>query len=377
MRRIHGPERTDHPDCRERKANRPSRRRAAGALALIMVLSATLHAYWASGGMWLLPAIMNSPSGTLPPDVISGPIVVILWIFSAGMLGVAFMALGRAYRVESRSLQRLCVAGLLGFSLVTAAGALFNLLGPQRLGRLVIGPLFLLAGGLAVYLALPQRPGTRTPAHGKADEGNAPIPPARGLRRIALCIVVFLLAVPALFYFVYLPWNLRWGATDEEVNRVMAGDEFCETADFSPTRAITIEASPEKVWPWIVQIGYMRAGFYSYDSLDNAGIPSAERIIPEFQGVKIGDRIPLDRAGEVIVRTLEPDRVFVMAAESGCLTWAWELRETGPQQTRVITRVRARLGDTQMKFVWNAFEFFMMRRCLLGIKRRAESPGHP
>jgi hypothetical protein len=152
----------------------------------------------------------------------------------------------------------------------------------------------------------------------------------------------------------------------------MAGDEICVDANFSPTRAITINASPEDVWPWIIQIGYKRAGFYSYDSIDNAGIPSAERIIPELQEVTVGDRIPLDRAGGVIVRALEPNRLYVMAAESGFLTWAWELHELGPRQTRVVTRVRAELGDAQMKFVWNSFEFFMMRKCLLGIKQRAE-----
>jgi len=152
----------------------------------------------------------------------------------------------------------------------------------------------------------------------------------------------------------------------------MAGDEICGNANFIATRAITIDARPEDVWPWIVQIGYKRAGFYSYDFIDNAGIPSAERIIPEFQEVKVGDRIPLDSAGGVLVRALEPNRLYLLASESGFLTWAWELRETDLQQTRVVTRVRARLRDPQMRFVWNTFEFFMMRKCLMGIQRRAE-----
>ena len=365
----------DQPERPARYVSRPSRRWAALVLAVIMVLSAALLAYWAMGGMWLLPTIMNAPSGELPPDIMSGAIGVIAWIFVAGMLVVAFLGLGRAHWVDNRSLQRLCVVGLWGFSLLMLAGIVFNILGSRNLERLVFAPIFLLVGGLAVCLALPQRRGLRAPAHSGANRRYAVLSVKR-VMGTAACVALCLTAACVLFYYVYLPWNLRWGATDDEVKRIMAGDEICGDANFSPTRAITIDASPEDVWPWIIQIGYKRAGFYSYDSIDNAGIPSAERIIPEFQDVKVGNHIPLDRAGGVIVRILVPHRHFVMATESGFLTWAWDLRKVGPQQTRVVTRVRARLGDAQMKFVWDTFEFFMMRKCLLGIKRRAESSSH-
>lgn len=240
--------------------------------------------------------------------------------------------------------------------------------------RLVLAPTFLMVGSPAVDLALPRRRDRQAPALG-GDRRYAVLP-VKGVRGIASCVVLCLIATVASLYNVYLPWNLRWGATNEEVTRVLAGDEICGDADFSSTRAVTIDASPEDVWPWIIQIGYKRAGFYSYDSIDNAGIPSAERIIPEFQDVKVGDHIPLDRAGGVIVRALEPNRLFVIASESGIFTWAWDLRESGPQQTRVVTRVRARLGSAKMRFLWNTFEFFMMRKCLLGIKRRAEWSSH-
>jgi hypothetical protein len=120
-------------------------------------------------------------------------------------------------------------------------------------------------------------------------------------------------------------------------------------------------------------MGYQRAGFYSYDFLDNAGTPSAETIIPEYQDLKVGDRVPLDRRGGVIVRVLERNRFLLLATESKFLTWTWDLREAGAGRTRLVSRVRAWITHPEPKFIWEVFEIWMMRRCLLGIKRRAES----
>lgn len=78
----------------------------------------------------------------------------------------------------------------------------------------------------------------------------------------------------------YRRWHTRWGATDAEVSGPVPGDEIVPKASFNATRAITIEAPPEQVWPWIVQMGYRRAGFYTYDLLDNAGYESADRSCP-------------------------------------------------------------------------------------------------
>ena len=85
-----------------------------------------------------------------------------------------------------------------------------------------------------------------------------------------------------LFLRFYRPWHSRWGATNDEVILPMQGDELIEKPTFNITRAITIHARPEEVWPWIVQIGYGRAGFYSYDLLDNLGKPSATALSPNF-----------------------------------------------------------------------------------------------
>src|SRR5690348_4930364 len=79
------------------------------------------------------------------------------------------------------------------------------------------------------------------------------------------------------------------GATDDEVLGSMPGDEIVPRASLNATRAITIGAPPERVWPWIVQMGYHRAGFYTYDLIDNDGYPSADRVLEEYQHTAVGD----------------------------------------------------------------------------------------
>ena len=90
-------------------------------------------------------------------------------------------------------------------------------------------------------------------------------------------------------FAAYRHWHLRWGATADEAHGLLPGDALLPVPRFEATRAITIDASPEAVWPWLVQIGRGRAGFYAYDRLDNAGVPSAEEILPEHQHVAVGD----------------------------------------------------------------------------------------
>ena len=117
-------------------------------------------------------------------------------------------------------------------------------------------------------------------------------------------------ALVALYVKVVWPWGLRWGATDEEVAQPMPGDEVVAKADLTVTRAITIHAPPEDIWPWLVQIGSGRAGWYSYDRIDNAGVPSATEIIPELQHLEVGDLVPMvvGKPIEPWVKELEPNR---------------------------------------------------------------------
>jgi hypothetical protein len=88
-------------------------------------------------------------------------------------------------------------------------------------------------------------------------------------------------------------WHLRWGASDAEVAVPMPGDELVPRSSFTATRAVTIDAPPEAVWPWLVQLGCRRAGWYTYDLFDNAGYSSANRILPEHQNLKVGDWVPM------------------------------------------------------------------------------------
>jgi hypothetical protein len=185
------------------------------------------------------------------------------------------------------------------------------------------------------------------------------------------------LAILLLGWLNYRRWHCGWGATPVERTAPMAGDDQISEPDFAPTRAITIDAPPEAVWPWLVQMGYGRAGWYSYDLLDNRGRRSAERIEPRWQDLRVGDPVPM--SGRVDDRTafrvavLTPYRVMVWSKADS--TWSWQLRATPAGGTRLVTRVRARyagLGALLGAPLMEIGDFPMMRRCLLGIKARAE-----
>jgi hypothetical protein len=179
---------------------------------------------------------------------------------------------------------------------------------------------------------------------------------------------------------LYRPWHLRWGAMDEEVDGPMPGDEIVPRASFNPTRAITIAAPPENVWPWIVQMGYRRAGWYTYDLLDNAGSESADRILEEFQHPRIGDWVPMaSKVNETTafkVAAFETNQWLLW--EKPGSTWAWKLIPLAGGRTRLITRLKARTAwenpiSALSSLVLLEFgDFPMMRRCLKGIKSRAE-----
>jgi len=189
------------------------------------------------------------------------------------------------------------------------------------------------------------------------------------------CLILAPLIAAAL-WFLYRPRALTWGSTDEEIARRMPGDEVLERPTFNATRAVTIEATPEEIWPWIVQIGYRRAGFYSYDLLDNDGIPSAERILSEYQDLKVDDLIPLSRTAHVRVTELDPPQSIVLVFEVegtwSNATWVWGLYAESPTNTRLVTRLRADARGVRSRLFLDLGEIIMMRKCMLGIKRRAE-----
>ena len=183
-------------------------------------------------------------------------------------------------------------------------------------------------------------------------------------------------------------WHLRWGATDGEVAGEMPGDRIVPRAQFNATRAITIEVPPEQVWLWIAQLGYRRAGFYTYDLVDNAGIPSADRILEEYQELAVGDLIPMFHEVHGLAIAYKVDSfqknewmIWVHRPhenEAPDSTWTWRLDRVPNGGTRLVTRMKQdyrweTFGLALFNLVLMEFgDFAMERRMLKGIKQRAE-----
>jgi hypothetical protein len=173
------------------------------------------------------------------------------------------------------------------------------------------------------------------------------------------------------------PWARRWGATAEEAARPLPGDQLVTKADYVATRAITIHAPPQEVWPWLVQIGSGRAGWYTYDRIDNAGMPSATEVIPELQQLQVGDLIPMVVGKDIGVRVkeLEPDRRMLWWDEQGEYSWEWVL-EPADGQTRLLNRLRVTRHPWTRKMLYELVavngDVVMQRKLLRGIKQRAE-----
>ena len=190
------------------------------------------------------------------------------------------------------------------------------------------------------------------------------------------------------YVFIIRPAGLRWGATDAEVARVIAGDELIARPSFHATRAVTVNALPEAIWPWLVQWGYGKAGFYGYDLLENIGSPngirSADRILPQYQHLAVGDKVKMSDPYYFCVRTIEPNRFLLLAGcgDSSLATMAWVLEPLDGTHTRLIHRMR-------MEYPWSnpavlpAMLFsdladpVAVPKLLLGFKGRVEGKVEP
>ncbi|MET1043884.1 MAG: hypothetical protein ABWX59_07160 [Microbacteriaceae bacterium] len=213
---------------------------------------------------------------------------------------------------------------------------------------------------------------------------------------------IALLAIPVIATVAYVkylrPKQLRWGSEDSEVTAVLPGDELVSAPKLQTTRAITIRATPAEVWPWLVQMGYGRAGFYSYDQSEKVAGVDPERsrkILPEFQQLQVGDVIPFGKDDEGIpVRMLEPNSVlslggtmdastgkFVSAADrqperNVDVSWTFVLKPVGAY-TRLIARTRLAYDSAAINAAVRAFlepgQYLMEKKMLQGIKERVEA----
>jgi hypothetical protein len=157
------------------------------------------------------------------------------------------------------------------------------------------------------------------------------------------------------------------------------GDELVSRAKVRWTHGITVHTRASEVWPWLVQMGCRRAGWYSYDGLDNGGVASAEQVVAELQRAAVGDIFPMTPAAEdgFVVRAVEPERALVLGDPVGSATWAFVLEPIDETSTRLITRVRAGgervLVGLVIGLVVRPIHFGMQRRQLLNLKRLAEA----
>ena len=205
-----------------------------------------------------------------------------------------------------------------------------------------------------------------------------------------------------------------WGIDPLETKKPLAGDELIPVPSAIETRSITIDAQPEAVWPWLVQMGFDRGGWYSYDQLDMRGT-SAAKILPEFQVIAVGDIVPTSPTTGFIVREVQPGRALVLFSDTALVqsqaaaaveaikvserpvpaglaasgaflgrtpqefaaSWAFTLEPIDGGRTRLIERFRVRFDGATPAFrvigpIMGFGVFVMLRRQLLGIRERAE-----
>ncbi len=200
-------------------------------------------------------------------------------------------------------------------------------------------------------------------------------------------------ALIQLAFHVFAPWRrgsrLRWGARPEEPDPSLPGEDLIRDATWEYTHAVSIDAPPEKVWPWIAQIGQGRGGFYSFERLENmlgCHITNVDTVLPEFQALEVGDEIRLHpTAPPLEVVAVEPGASLVLSGapveepvgETDNI-WAFHVLADGPGRSRLVERGKTIYGTAFADRLFfsplliEPIGFVMSREMLLGIKERAE-----
>ena len=184
-------------------------------------------------------------------------------------------------------------------------------------------------------------------------------------------------------------WITRWGATEAELQQKLPGDDLVPEVCEQLTYAVTINTPQAAIWPWLVQIGQGRGGWYSFEWIENvlgADIHNVDRIHPEWQNLKVGDTVRMYREGAgpppYEVAALEPERALILGhrlsdkAPIWGESWAFVLQQIDERSTRLIIRERFSSSLPTalqvMNYILTPGYFIMCRKMLLGIKQRAE-----
>jgi hypothetical protein len=207
------------------------------------------------------------------------------------------------------------------------------------------------------------------------------------MRRPTIVRIAMLAGVAAGAYVRWVrPWYLGWGATDEDLRRPLPGDDLIPTPDLAATRAITVRAPADRVWPWIAQLGQGRGGLYSYDFLENlvgCDIHSADRVLSECQDVAAGDEFRLHPEVRLEVAAVEPSRWLVVRGGVPMgetpppydFTWSFVLQDAAAETTRLLVRERYRYTRWWSPLLVEpveALSFLMSQKMLRGVRDRAE-----
>lgn len=184
------------------------------------------------------------------------------------------------------------------------------------------------------------------------------------------------------------PWHLRWGATDAEVAGALPGDELVADAALLTTRAVTVDAPPEAIWPWLAQLGQAKGGFYSYEQVENllgCQITNADAVVPEWQQVRPGDLVRMapspDAPPAYVVASVDPGRSLVLGHHVGLSpdpssawsdTWQFVIAPLDGRRSRLIVRTRSDASVAAFTWALEPGIFVMEQRMLRGIKERAE-----
>jgi hypothetical protein len=215
--------------------------------------------------------------------------------------------------------------------------------------------------------------------------------------RFVFGVLSFFVVAGLVYHLGLRNWCLHWGTTAAEVHASLPGDDLFPVYDGEATHAITIHASPQQIWPWLMQIGQDRSGFYSYTFLENAigaDMPKVERLVPEWQPRALGETVwfatpkRFGGQGRMLAAMVEPGRAFVLVmpndweklragqpARDGF--WSFTLQPLGDGQTRLIARVRGGEPSTLTsrltgRLFWEPAHFVMERKMLRRIRDLAE-----